>query len=264
MPLPRAFLLDLEGTLYGDAGPEPGAPEVIRALRRRRVPFRCVSNTTRRSRAGIVDRVRAFGLDLAAEDILTAVLAGAEIARHLECRVVAPYIHPAALPDLGEFELVGGTSGRPAGNGPPDAVLIGDLGALWTYDLTLEAFRSLLAGSRLIALSRDRYYQRRDGLALDAGAWVAGLEYAAGVESTVAGKPSPAFFLSAARTLGVPPAETAMVGDDVWTDVEGAQRAGYQGWLVRSGKFREELLASSAVVPDRILGGIGELLADLR
>ena len=62
----------------------------------------------------------------------------------------------------------------------------------------------------------------------------------------------------------MPPAETAMVGDDLWTDVEGAQLAGYQGWLVRSGKFREEALAGSAIKPDRILGGIGELLADLR
>jgi ribonucleotide monophosphatase NagD (HAD superfamily) len=50
-----------------------------------------------------------------------------------------------------------------------------------------------------------------------------------------------------------------MIGDDVWSDVDGAQRAGLQGWLVRTGKFRPDVLEKSAVKPDRVLNSIAEL-----
>jgi ribonucleotide monophosphatase NagD (HAD superfamily) len=76
----------------------------------------------------------------------------------------------------------------------------------------------------------------------------------------VAGKPSPAFFEAAVRSLGlVADRSVAMVGDDLWSDVQGAQRAGLQGWLVRTGKFREEALRGSGIAPDRILTSVTEL-----
>src|SRR5438309_1529493 len=82
-----------------------------------------------------------------------------------------------------------------------------------------------------------------DRLALDAGPLVAALEYATGATAVIAGKPSPGFFAAAVRSLGAGDGERiAMVGDDLWSDVEGAQRAGLQGWLVRTGKFRDEVL----------------------
>lgn len=50
-----------------------------------------------------------------------------------------------------------------------------------------------------------------------------------------------------------------MVGDDLWGDVQGAQAAGYRGWLVKTGKFRAEALAESSIVPDRVLGSVAEV-----
>jgi ribonucleotide monophosphatase NagD (HAD superfamily) len=54
-----------------------------------------------------------------------------------------------------------------------------------------------------------------------------------------------------------------MVGDDLWSDIEGAQRAGLRGWLVRTGKFREEKLRESGLAPERILGSVAELTSYL-
>lgn len=255
---PHAFLLDLDGTLYTDAGPIPGAVEAMTRLKATHIPHRFVTNTSRRSRAAIVGRLRKLGFDVEAQDVFTAVLAGAEAARRAGVQTAAPYVAEAALPDLGEFELVGGTSGRPATGVRPDAVIVGDLGNDWTYDLLNEAFRFLMEGAHLIALSRDRYFQRRDGLALDAGPFVTGLEYAAGVEATVAGKPSRGFFEGALASLGLSDSagSVAMVGDDVWSDVRGGQSAGLEGWLVRTGKFRAGVLEASEVTPDRILDSV--------
>lgn len=258
-----AYLLDCEGTLYTDDGPVPGAPEAVARLRASRVAVRYISNTTRRPRAALVERLRGYGYPAEAGHVQTAVLAGADILRNAGIRTVAPFLYHPALTDLGEFELVAGTSGRPRGATRPDAVVVGDLGDSWTYDLLNEAFRLVADGAVLLALSRDRWWARRDGPALDAGPFVALLESAAGVEATMAGKPVEAFWSAALNSLGAT-VETdrrtiAVVGDDVWSDVRGAQLAGLQGWLVKTGKFRPDSLRSSRVEPDRILESAGQL-----
>ena len=255
---PRAYLLDLDGTLYAGGAAIPGAAEVLERLRRRKVPFRLVTNTTSRSRAGIVERLGSFGLEVSPGEVFTATLAGAESARRLGCSRIAPFVPEPALADLGEFAFAGGTSGQREGQ--PEAILVGDLAEGWTFELMQEAFEYLVAGAAFIALSRDRYWLKDDRLVLDAGAFVAGLEFASGKAAAVAGKPSPAFYAAALSSLGLTPsAESAMVGDDLWSDVEGAQLAGLQGWLVRTGKYRDSAFRASGIQPDRILESIAAL-----
>ena len=255
---PRAYLLDLDGTLYSGDGAIPGAPEALARLRKQKIPHRLVTNTTSRSRAMLVQRLRDYGFDVSPEEVFTATLAGAEVIKEAGYRSVAPFVPEPALSDMQELELCGGTSGHAAGR--PEAVVVGDLGERWTYALLQEAFEYLMSGAALIALSRDRYWLHDGRLTLDAGAFVAGLEFTAGKDAVVAGKPSPAFYAAALRSLGLDaPATAAMVGDDLWSDVQGAQRAGLQGWLVRTGKYRESVLRESGIKPDRILDSVAAL-----
>ena len=97
------------------------------------------------------------------------------------------------------------------------------------------------------------------GPLLDGGAFVAGLEYASGVEATVLGKPSAAYFAAALDALDAEPELTWMVGDDVEADVRGAQAFGMRTALVRTGKFRPEELEGSDVVPDVVLSSVAQL-----
>jgi HAD superfamily hydrolase (TIGR01458 family) len=260
---PAAYLLDLDGTLYAGGAAIRGAVEQVAHLRASGTPFRLVTNTTSRSRRLLVERLRGYGFEVDAGEIFTATLAGVAVARNAEYSRVAPFVPAAALEDMTELDLIGGTFGKPddSPGAPPAAVIVGDLGEQWTYDLLQEAFEYLMGGAALVALSRDRYWLQGERLALDAGPFVAALEFAAGTTASVAGKPSAAFFAAALDSIGVhDPARVAMVGDDIWSDVQGAQRAGLQGWLVRTGKFREEALRSSSVVPDRILRSIADLV----
>ena len=255
---PAGFLLDLDGTLYTGDAAIPGAADALSGLRTRAVPFRLVTNTTSRSRRMLVDRLAGYGLAVAPEEIVTATLAGVELVRAAGYGRVAPFVPAGALEDMQALTLAGGTSGRP--RAAADVVVLGDLGERWTFALLQEAFEQLMAGAELVALSRDRYFRLGDRLALDAGPFVAALEYAAGATAAVAGKPSPAFFEAAVRSLGLSADRSvAMVGDDLWSDVQGAQRAGLQGWLVRTGKFREDVLQGSGITPDRILSSVTEL-----
>jgi phospholysine phosphohistidine inorganic pyrophosphate phosphatase len=266
MPLadPSAYLIDLDGTLYAGGAAIPGAVEAIGRLRARGVPFRLVTNTTSRSRAMLCSRLAGYGFQVEAGELFTATIAGAGLAREQGHRRVAPFTPEAALSDLAELDVAGGSSGRvPPPGWQPECVLIGDLGERWSYGLMQEAFEYLMDGADLIALSRDRYWLRDGRLALDAGPFVTGLEYAVGRPAVVAGKPSRHFFEAALGGLpGIAAREVAMVGDDLWSDVQGAQQAGLQGWLVQTGKFRLDVLAGGDIVPDRVLASVALLASD--
>lgn len=258
---PAALLFDLDGTLYTDAGAIPGAVEAIAALRRRGTPFRFVTNTTRRSRRGLVERLRGYGFEVSPAEVFTSVLAGVRELKQRNITRVAPFVAADTLEDLSEFELVGGTSAALAASAAPAAVVIGDLGDQWTPGLLNQAFRYVLDGALLLAFQKDRYWLGRTGLELDAGPYVTALEYASGKEAVVSGKPSAGFYLGALAELGETPRQPpAMVGDDLWADVAGAQRAGLQGWLVRTGKFRQDVLERSGVKPDRMLASVADLV----
>jgi HAD superfamily hydrolase (TIGR01458 family) len=256
---PGAYLLDLDGTLYSGGAAIPGAVRALQQLRTRGTPYRLVTNTTSRSRSLLGQRLRDYGFNVSTEEIFTATLAAVRLALKAGHNRIAPFVPEAALEDMAPLELAGGTSGRPA-RARPDAILVGDLAERWSYQLLQEAFEYLMHGAELIALSRDRYWLRGDRLALDAGPFVAALEFATGRPARIAGKPSPTFYTEALDSIGIAASRTsAMVGDDLWSDVEGAQRAGLQGWLVRTGKYRESALNESGIRPDRILDSVALL-----
>ncbi len=252
--MPSAFLLDLDGTLYGEGGAVPGAVEALARLRRRGVPFRCVTNTTRRSRRLLAERLAAYGFTVRPEEILSTVMAAVGLLRERGVRRVAPYVAEETLEDLAAFDLTGER---------PEVVLVGDMGEGWSFERLNRAFHQLQAGAELWCLQRDRYWQKGGELVLDAGPFVAALEYATGKAATVTGKPSAAFYRAAVATLrgdGVTSSQgVVMVGDDLWGDIEGAHGAGLEAWLVRTGKFREEIYEKSGIRADRVIGSVAEI-----
>ena len=251
---PAAFLFDLDGTLYTEAGPIPGAVEALAELRRRGVPFRCVTNTTRRCRRLLAERLAGYGFAMEPAEIVTAVMSGVGLLRSRGLTRVAAYVAPETLEDFAVFDLAGAR---------PEAVVVGDLGDAWNFERLNQAFHQLMDGADLLALQRDRYWLKGDALALDAGPFVAALEYATGKTATVCGKPSAAFYRAALATLpaaiAARPRDVLMVGDDLWGDVEGAQQAGLRAWMVRTGKFRDDVVAASGITPERVIDSVADL-----
>ncbi len=141
----------------------------------------------------------------------------------------------------------------------PDAVVVGDLGRGWTFEVMNQVFRALLEGAPLIALHRNRYWKTGGELVLDVGAFVAAFEYATDSAATVVGKPSRAMFVAAARSMGLELVDIAMVGDDLQVDVGGSQALGIRGFLVRTGKYRREDLETSEIHPDLVMDSIAQL-----
>jgi HAD superfamily hydrolase (TIGR01458 family) len=248
-------LLDIDGVLHVSGNPIPGAPEAVRALRDEGHALRFVTNNTTRARAALAADLRGLGVELDDSEIETTPLAAAKL---LAGRRVLALTMSAVRTDLEtKVELVDGPEA--------DAVLLGgadeseETGEVFAWERLNRAFAALREGARLVCLHKNRWWQTSQGPLLDAGAYVAGLEYAAGVEAEVVGKPSRAYFEAALAELGAEPGETVMVGDDVESDVGGAKAVGLRGVLVRTGKFTEESLARADPKPDAVLDSVAGL-----
>jgi HAD superfamily hydrolase (TIGR01458 family) len=261
---PAGILCDLEGTLYSGDAPLPGATRLVPALRARGIPFRFVTNTSSRSRRTLVLRLAAMGIIVSDDDIVSAPLAGAALLRAQGHDVVAPFLPAAVLEDLEGFALQGGTAAP--GDRRPTAILLGDLGEQWDYALLQEAFEYLRSGAELVTCSRDRAYRRQDRLVLDAGPFVAALEYASGATALLAGKPSRVMYDAAVAGLRLPAGQrprVLMLGDDMHSDVAGAQAAGLIAWAVETGKFSAPEALRAGITPDRIIPSLDTLIAEL-
>ncbi|HTY53467.1 MAG TPA: TIGR01458 family HAD-type hydrolase [Methanomicrobiales archaeon] len=245
------LLLDLDGVLYVGDRPIPGAAGAVDRIRKEGLSVRFLSNSTRRSRASVAARLRGMGFAADTGEILTpAVAAATRLAKQGKS---------AFLLTTGDTREDFGQAGVTLTDKDPDAVVVGDAGELFTYGLLNRAMRLVLGGAEIIALEKDRTWMGADGLMLSAGPFVAVLEYATGKVATCVGKPSPDFFAAALEGFGVPAPEVAMVGDDIETDIGGAQGCGIRGILVRTGKFREEGLASSGIRPDLVIDSVADL-----
>ena len=248
-----AILLDVDGVLHVSDEPIAGAAEAVSRLRADGHRIRFVTNTTTRSRATLAEDLRRLGIELRDEDVQTTARAAA---RALAGKRVLALTMSAIVPDLEGVELVGEGA---------DAVLLGgadeseETGRVFSYMNLARAFHELDGGAELYCLHTNRWWQTRHGPVLDAGAFVAGLEYAAQTEATVLGKPSTAYFDAALEALDAEPSMTWMVGDDYETDVVGAQACGLRTILVRTGKFRPDALERAGVMPEGIISSIAQL-----
>lgn len=250
-----AVLLDLDGVLYIGDAPVPGAQDAVERLRRQGLALRFVTNTTARSREATVAKLRGLGFTVADDEVVTPATLAVRHCLDRGHRRVALVMADEVKRDFGELEAVDERA---------DAVVIGDLGAGFAYEPLNRAFRLVMDGAELVALQKNRYWMTPGGLSLDAGAFVAALEYATGREAVVVGKPAPGFFAAALDGLGVTAREAIMVGDDIESDVGGALRAGLRAILVKTGKYREEQVAASGIEPTAAVASIADVPSLLR
>ncbi|MEU4996058.1 HAD-IIA family hydrolase [Streptomyces sp. NPDC021622] len=253
-----AVLIDIDGVLTVSWEPLPGAVAAMERLRAAGIPLALVTNTTSRTRASISARLAEAGFPVTVDDILTApAVTAAYLREH----------HPGArclLLNAGDIrdDLTGVTlvdESEADVDVDVDVVVVGGAGDEFGYAALNRVFRHLQRGAHLVAMHRNLYWRTADGLDLDTGAFLLGLERAARVEATITGKPSDAFFAAALAHLGAEPSATLMIGDDIEFDVLAAQRGGVTGVLVKTGKYLPETHRSASGTPDHVLDSFAAL-----
>lgn len=263
----RGFVLDIDGTLIRRDAQEPhrtyavpGAREALEAIHRSGRPFALFTNGTHIAPEAVAAELRAVGLEVAAEQVLTPVeSAVAFLARSRSAQRVL-------------VVATGSTAERMAGAGvdlladddPPehaDAVFVAHV-----HDVSMlvleRAARAVVAGARLLTASYLPAYAGADGPIFSRGAMAtAAIAKASETRPTVVGKPSAAAVRAIGDRLGLPSADLAVIGDDLRMDVGLGRTGGSRTVLVRSGISGAIDLA--ALPPGRRPDGVVETVAQL-
>lgn len=246
----KGLLIDLDGVIYNDTVPITGAAKTIQWLDKHDYPYRFITNTTMKSRKTLQKKLAGMGIEVSEKKIFSAAYAAA---RYVRAKGDASCFLMLTEDAKKEY------AGLESSSEHVDYVIAGDLGDQITFDVLNDAFVRLFNGAKLIALQKNRYWLSDRGYTLDAGAFVALLEFAANVESVLIGKPAKPFFETALNDLNLPAEHVLMIGDDIESDIIGASKIGIHTCLVKTGKFNEKIFESSGVKPDFLMDSIAEL-----
>lgn len=253
----EGLLLDIDGVIVTSWKPLPGAVEALEAISDSGIPRMFLTNTSSRSRGQIADTLNEVGFTVRADEILTAAVLTAEYlrSRHAGKRVVVLNEGPVTE-DMDGVDLV---------DDDPQVLVFGGAGPSFTHEVLSRALAWMLDGVPAISMHRSLTWATAGGPKIDTGVYLEGLQKATGKKIPAIGKPSPLGFRSAVEMLGVgDPSGVVMVGDDMYSDVLGAQKTAMTGVLVRTGKFVPEQLEALhkdefGQVPDHVIDSIADL-----
>ena len=252
------LLIDLDGVVWIGSEPVPGSPQALRALLEagKRIVF--VTNNPGKPPAVYAERLRELGVEVGAEQIVTAGMVAARLAGEAAGDGGSAFvIGAAALKEMVAAtgaRLLEGEAGQEA-----DVVVVSGHRS-FDYAELLAAKRALDRGAALIATSHDPTMPFPGGEVPGTGAVLAAVEVASGRRAEIAGKPERHLFEMAIEAIGGE-GRLAMVGDRISSDVEGGRGAGLETILVLSGTTSREEAEAADPAPDHVLENLSGLLA---
>ena len=234
------ILIDFDGIIRLGSKPAPDTGQFLKFLSEQKIPTYIISNSTLKTSDDIKNFLKENELDCEIPAMTSVDAAINYVKNHY--KKVSVFCDENIKKNFSEFIV----------DNNPEAVVIGDLGDGWNYETLNKIFRMVYNGADLIAMQKNKFW-KPDGvnLCLDAGAFISAIEYATGKESVLIGKPSPIYFYTALELLGFNKDESfIMIGDDIETDIQGAEELGGTGILVYSGKTKYPLDPSVKIKPD--------------
>jgi glycerol 3-phosphatase-2 len=259
----QAVLLDLDGTVYYEDTPLPGAVELIRRMHAQATNYALISNSTT-SPMRIVMRLANMGVDVDLDRIYTAAASAADYVIKKFTRPGGARPHVFNLATDGVEEMLEGLVDFVQTDAEPcDAVVIGaPSNSHATPERQRTAVRFLRKGAAAVGICSDRTYPSERGLEIGSGALTWQLAYAAAVAPVFCGKPNAEFFSELCRRLGADPQWCLLVGDNLESDIMGAKAMGMRTVLTLTGVARRSDLTSlpPEAQPDLIIEDLTEML----
>jgi HAD superfamily hydrolase (TIGR01458 family) len=246
----KGLLFDLDGVLYVGSRVIEGAIDAVERIRSSGIPCRFVTNTSTLSLDSLQQKINSLGFSIPKQELISAPQAALLFLQQQSDPVCRLLLAEDVKQDFKGFRQ---------SDTDAEYIIVGDIGDAWSYRLMNEIFNCLMKGAQLIAIHKNRFWQTEGGLQMDIGGFIDALEYASNTEARIIGKPTRDFFRIALGTMGLQPEDTAIVGDDIDSDVGGGQQAGLRGILVKTGKYREGYVAASPVKPDFVIDSIRDL-----
>ncbi len=238
-----AVLLDLDGTVYHDEFPLPGAIDLIRRFQTDGRPFACLSNSTT-SPLRVTERLARMGLEVDPSHIYTAAAATADYVLQTFGKTRKPRVFNLSTEGVHEM-LDGSVDWVQTAGEPCDAVIVGTpINVYATEDRARLALQLLRKNAALIGICADRVYPSPRGLEFGSGAFCAMLAFATQTTPVFCGKPNAIFFHELCTRLHVDAKSCLLIGDNIEADIIGAKAVGMKTALVLTGVTRRrDLLA---------------------
>jgi HAD superfamily hydrolase (TIGR01450 family) len=261
-------LFDIDGVLVTSWKPIDGAGEALAALADQRIARAYLTNTTTRTRVQIANLLTAAGMAVSADEVITAAMLTADFVRDRYPGARCFLVNSGDVADdMPGIDIVSSVETR---GGPmpdkPDVVLLGGAGPEYDHITLSWVYDWMAQGVPVVAMHRSNAWTTTEGLRIDTGMYLFGMEEVSGRKATAVGKPAAEGFLASAARLGVESDEMYMVGDDLTNDVIAGQVVGMTGVLVRTGKFRQDTLDrwaadEFAMQPNHVIDSVADLPA---
>lgn len=254
-------LFDIDGVLVTSWEPIDGAADTLKAIQDKDIRRCFLTNTTSRTRVQIAELLTAAGLPVPADEVITAAMLTADyvISNHpgAKCFLLNDGDVTADMPAVEFVESLADE---------PDVIVLGGAGRQFDHAALSRVYELMTQGVPVVAMHRNAVWSTREGLRVDTGVYLAGMEQVSGRRAVAVGKPAPAGFQLAAERMGCEPEQVVMVGDDLQVDVLAAQVVGMTGVLVRTGKFRQDTLDrwaadQYAMQPAYVINSVADLPA---
>jgi 4-nitrophenyl phosphatase len=263
----RGVVFDVDGTLLlsdrtlGNYEILPGAVEVLGALKERGVPFALFTNGSAYPPAEQAAKLRASGLPVSDEQMLTPSVIAAHLMRRrgiTRALVLGSAGVGAALRDAGIPTV---HTGEP-GESEVGAVYVGWHPACGMKDIEAAA-RAIWGGAQLYVASDVPFFATKQGRTIGYSfAITAAIRRLTGAPMILTGKPAVGALRFAAARLKVPVRTLAVVGDDPLVEILMARRAGATALAVTTGTTSRKEWARQLRThrPHAILGELREVL----
>ncbi len=240
----RFLIIDIDGVLWRGRQILPGVREFLDFLTAHGIRYIIASNNSARPASDVIDRLGQLGTRVEESQVLTSAEA------------TAMYL-PRLVPPGARVMLVGGDgiaqcltrAGYQLIERDADAVVAG-LDIALTFDKLKRATIEIRRGAVFVGTNPDKTFPSDQGLVPGAGAILAAIQAATDVAPIVIGKPARPMFELAIEKMGGTPEATAMLGDRLDTDIEGARLAGLTSVLVLTGVTARDTLEGSDIRPD--------------
>jgi HAD superfamily hydrolase (TIGR01457 family) len=246
----RCFLLDMDGTFYLGDRLLQGALHFIEVLAAQNKEYLFLTNNSSKHRREYAEKISRLGLRVPETKVLTS---GEATALYLQAERPGARVFVVGTPSLvEEFESHGF---RPVTE-DPDLVLLG-FDTTLTYERLWKLCDFVRAGLPYIATHADFNCPTETGFMPDVGSMMALVKASTGREpDLVIGKPNRLIVDAAARKMGLPIEDLAMIGDRLYTDIALGENAGIPSVLVLSGETKGEDLAESRFKPDYVFDNL--------
>jgi ribonucleotide monophosphatase NagD (HAD superfamily) len=153
--IPSGVLFDLDGVIFQGDRQIPGAEDVLHKIQIAKIPYRFITNTTRMTKKNLVNMLIKMGFSVTPEEIFAAPHAAVEYCKLKGFKNISLIVPDEEMKeDFSAFQLV---------EENPEAIVVGDMSKLFTFELLNRLFMNIINGAELIAMHKNRYWKSVDG-----------------------------------------------------------------------------------------------------